>query len=267
MKTYAVTSGKGGVGKTNVSANLGIAFASLGQRTVIIDGDVGLANLDVILGQKAPLTLQNVLSGEVGLSQALCHGPGGIQFVAGGSGLEALVNLNGPQAERFLNEIAALELHTDILIFDTGAGIDNNVLTFLGAADETLVVVTPDPASLADGYATIKALLTRKPDSIIRIISNMVDDEAQGRAVFARLYSVTQQFLNRPLLFGGSIRYDGRAVNWIRKREPFFIADPQSPASRDIQTIATALCGMEPVSAREGFTARLRGLFAGLKAA
>lgn len=262
MKTLAVTSGKGGVGKTNLSANLAIQLAQRGERTVVFDADIGLANLDVVLGVKSIFTLQSVLTGERRLSQVVAVGPGGIRFVAGGSGIETLVNLTGPRADNFLSQLGELEESTDVLIFDTGAGIDGNVMTFLEAADEVLLVITPDPASITDGYATAKALLMRKPEATVRVILNMVDSEAQARAVFAKVYSIAQQFLGKRLEFGGFVRQDLRALHFIRQRTPFILGDPNTPASRDVANIAAALRG-EKVVQTQSLADRLRGLFSG----
>lgn len=267
MRTYAVTSGKGGVGKTNLSANIAMALAAKGQRVVVFDGDIGLANLDVILGCRAEFTLQHVLSGEKRLRDVVQQGPGGIRFIAGGSGIETLVNLNGPVGEAFLTELYELERTTDVLIFDTGAGIDENVMTFLSSADEVLLIATPDPASMTDGYATAKAILQRKPDTSVRVIMNMVEDESQGRTTFAKLTSISQQFLGISLKYAGSVRNDPRAVTLIRQRKPFFLTEPGLAASQDVAQIAKVLMG-EPLQIRPThqikFADRLRGLFGGL---
>jgi flagellar biosynthesis protein FlhG len=233
------------VGKTNTSCNLGIQFAKAGYRVLLFDADLGLANIDVVLGVRAEFTLQHVLSGEKTLRQIVQEGPGGVQFIAGGSGVEAMVNLSGPQLDRFLTELAELERQTDILIFDTGAGIDGTVMTFLQAADETLLIATPDPASITDAYATAKALWARRPDATIRVILNMVSDDAQAKAVFAKLRSIAEQFLNRTLLYGGHIRQDNRALEWIRKRKPYSYADPKLPPSQDVAAIAASLLGQD----------------------
>lgn len=261
MRTIAVTSGKGGVGKTNLSANIGIQLSKRARRVVIFDADLGLANLDVVLGTAAPFTLQHVLTGEKTLSQVVTDGPAGTRFIAGGSGIEALVNLSGPQLERFLSELAELERSTDILIFDTGAGLDGNVMTFLQAADETLLICTPDPASITDAYATAKALWTRRPDAVIRVILNMVLDDAHAKAVFVKLKSITEQFLGKSLLYGGHVRQDNRALECIRKRRPFSIADPSLPASQDVTAIAAALLGMDYEPARVSLVDKFRGMF------
>ncbi|HZH97464.1 MAG TPA: MinD/ParA family protein [Fimbriimonadaceae bacterium] len=266
MRTIAVTSGKGGVGKTNLSANLGIQLVARGMKTVIFDADLGLANLDVVLGVRAQYTLQHVLSGERQLKDLVTGGPGGVKFIAGGSGVEALVNLSGVQLDRFLTQMAEFERFTDILIFDTGAGIDGTVMTFLQAADEVLLVATPDPASMTDAYATAKALFVRKPDAVIRLVLNMVTDEAHAKAVFTKLQTIAQQFLGKNLIYGGHVRHDPKALQWIRKRQPFSFADPNLVASQDVKAIAASLLGREVHRANPALSTKLKSLFGfGLK--
>ncbi|MHB8636757.1 MAG: MinD/ParA family protein [Fimbriimonadaceae bacterium] len=269
MKVIAITSGKGGVGKTTVSANLAIALAGRDQRVTVFDADIGLANLDVMLGRPAKGTLQQVISGAKSLADVIEDGPGGIKFVGGGSGIETLINLTGRAGDAFLRDISDLERTTDFLIFDTGAGIDANVMAFLSAADEVFVVITPDPASLTDGYATAKAIITSDANVTVKILMNMVDDEAHAKAVFARLTSIAQQFLGVPFGYAGYIRVDAKAAKFVRQRKPWMLADPHLPASRDTDRIAAEMLGevvavhAEPLS----FSERLRGLFARDRAA
>ena len=269
MKVIAITSGKGGVGKTSLSANLAIALAGRDQRVTVFDADIGLANLDVMLGRPAKGTLQEVISGAKTIAEVIQDGPGGIKFVGGGSGIETMINLTGRAGDAFLREIAELEKSTDFLIFDTGAGIDANVMTFLTAASEVLVVVSPDPASLTDGYATAKAIITTDPNMTVKILMNMVDDEAQAKAVFARLTSISQQFVGVPLGFAGYVRVDPKAARCVRQRKPWVLVDPHFPASRDVDRIAAEILG--EVVAKEAevisFSERLRGIFARPRAA
>lgn len=241
MRTLAITSGKGGVGKTTLSTNLGIALRQLGQRVVLFDADLGLANLDVMLGVKPRHTLENVLSGEVPLASAVSEGPGGVRFIAGGSGIESLVNLDPRHLHLFLSELMNLEASTDLLIFDTGAGIDRTVMAFLQAADETILVVTPDPSSMLDAYATAKVLWSHSTSARVKIVPNSVRDEAEAKAIYAKLFSICKQFLNQGPDYGGFVRYDPRAAACVRKRVPFVVEDPQSPAARDVDGIAAAL--------------------------
>lgn len=261
MRTFAVTSGKGGVGKTNLSANLAIALAQRGLRTLVFDADLGLANLDVVLGTRAPHTLQDVIAGEKRLLEIATPGPGGIQFVAGGSGVQALVNLAPAQLDSFLCQLSELEECMDVLIFDTGAGIDNNTMTFLEAADDVLLISTPDPASITDAYATAKTLFARKPNAKVHVVLNMVSDETQARAVYAKLFSITQQFLEKSLTYAGMVRNDPHAVAWIRKRQPFLLAQPNLAASQDVARLAANLLGKQHTPSAESLVDRLRAVF------
>lgn len=266
MRTIAVTSGKGGVGKTNIAANLGILFSGRGKRTVVFDADLGLANLDVVMGVRAPFTLQHVVTGEKGLLEVVCEGPRGVRFIAGGSGVEDLLNLTGPQLEGFLMELEGLTKTTDILIFDTGAGLDDKVMTFLRAADETLLVTTPDPASVTDAYATAKLLFMVKPDAVVRVVMNMVIDEAHAHAVFAKLNAICRQFSGKSMFYAGHVRHDPQVGFYIRKRVPFYGAQPRLKASMDLANVASRLLGEEPEGEETGLAERLRALFGfGLK--
>jgi flagellar biosynthesis protein FlhG len=266
VKIFGVTSGKGGVGKTNLSANLAIQFALMGKRVLIFDADIGLANLDVILGCPTPWKLQHVLSREKTLSEIVQNGPGGIRFIAGGSGIESIVHLQGATGEQFLNELDALSSDYDVLIFDTGAGIDDNVLTFLSASDEIILIATPDPASMADAYATAKAMYITRPMAVVKVVVNMVDNEKQAKMVFHKLQSVISQFLGKDLLYLGHVRMDVDAMAWIRQRQPYSLADPKLKASQDVRQLAASLLNQTPVAAPEkaqerGLGERLRSLF------
>lgn len=261
MKTIAVTSGKGGVGKTSLSTNLGISLAQRGKRVVLFDADLGLANLDVMLGIKPNYTLEQVLSGQVRLVEALTSGPGGVKFIAGGSGVEALVNLDQRHLHLFLTQLGELEAQTDVLIFDTGAGIDSSVMTFLQAADEVLLVATPDPSSMVDAYATAKVLWTHSPQAKVRVVVNMAADEAEARAVYAKLYSIAKQFLDKAPTPGGFMRMDARAAACVRQRKPFVLENPSGMASRDVQAIAGSLLGLPSAAQPSTLADRFRGLF------
>ncbi len=238
MRIISVTSGKGGVGKTNLSANLGISLAQFGYRTVIFDADLGLANLDVVLGTSAEYSLHHALDGNLCLAEVIANGPGGVRFVSGGSGISKLLNVSRKRLQNFLLEIAQLEDSTDVLIFDTGAGVDQRVLTFLRAADEVVLVVTPDPASVTDAYATMKVLLRNQKDANIHVLMNQVESERQGEAIYRKLNEIASHFLEANLTYLGSVRQDAEIAQWIRLRQPFVLADPRLRASRDVIDIA-----------------------------
>jgi flagellar biosynthesis protein FlhG len=261
VRSIAVTSGKGGVGKTNISANLAISLSKQRKRVVVFDADIGLANLDVVLGCKADGTLQDVVSGEKLLKEVMHPGPGGIRFIPGGSGVDTLFTLNEAQRDRFLGELAGLESDADFLIFDTGAGIDGNVMTFLTAADEVFIVVTPDPASLTDGYATAKALFKSKPEARVSLVINMVVSEGEARQVYGHLAAIAERFLSAKLLFAGYVRMDPGAVAFIRKRVPFTIGNPHLPASADVARIALTVLGHRFDQSESGLIDRLKSAF------
>ncbi|MEI6513185.1 MAG: MinD/ParA family protein [bacterium] len=241
MRCFAVTSGKGGVGKTNFSINLAISLASLGHKVVVFDADLGLANVDIILGTHAKHTLQDVLGGPLSIEEILTPGPGGINFIAGGSAVGKLTSISRKRLQEFLAGLAQLEASTDYLIFDTGAGIDTKVMTFLRAADEVLLVTTPDPASITDAYATAKTLFRVQRNAIIRVVMNMVSSEEQAMMLFSNLQGVCQQFLHGHLSYCGCVHNDAKVSASVRQRKPFYLASPECKASVDISQIADKL--------------------------
>jgi flagellar biosynthesis protein FlhG len=238
MRVIAVTSGKGGVGKTNLSASLGIALSQSGHRVVLFDADLGLANLDVVLGVSAEYSLHHALDGNMCLAEAIANGPGGVRFLSGGAGIAKLINISRKRLQSFLLELVQLENSTDVLIFDTGAGVDQRVLTFLKASDEVILVVTPDPASVTDAYATIKVLLRNDPGANIQVLMNQVASEKQGEALFEKLNHIAGHFLNASLSYLGCVRDDDDIVPYVRQRQPFIIGDPNLRASRDVRKVA-----------------------------
>lgn len=262
MRVIAVTSGKGGVGKTNISANIGIALAQFGYRVVLFDADLGLANLDVVLGTSAEYSLHHALDGNLCLAEVIANGPGGLRFVSGGSGVSKLINISRKRLQNFLLELAQLEESTDVLVFDTGAGVDQRVLTFLKAANEVIVVVTPDPASITDAYATIKVLLRNQKDANVQVLMNQVESERQGEVIYRKLNDIASQFLEANLSYLGCVRHDLEIVPWIRLRQPFVLADPRLKASRDVVDIAKAIGNRAKLfGSEEGLVLRLESAF------
>jgi len=261
VRTIAITSGKGGVGKTNLSANLALAMVQAKQRVVAFDADIGLANLDVVLGCKVTSTLQEVVGGRKSLREVMHAGPLGLMFIPGGSGLESLFTLSEQQSDRLIQEFGRLANDFDALLIDTGAGLSDNVLGFLRASDEVLIVVTPDPSSLTDGYATAKALFHDRLSIPVSLVVNMVDTEAEAFRVYNHLNSVIQRFLAQKLGYAGFVRYDPIALGNIRKRVPFITGNPNSPASVDVTNIAHRLLGTTPPDVQGDWLSRLRGLF------
>jgi flagellar biosynthesis protein FlhG len=262
MRTIAITSGKGGVGKSTVSANLAIALGGLGRRVVLFDADLGLANLDLLLGVTPRHTLRHAVREGCPLLACLTPCPNGVRLVPGGSGVAELIDLPDAQLDSFLRQLIALEGDCDDLIFDTGAGIQRSVMRFLIAADEVLLVCTPDPASVMDAYATAKTLFSTRPEARIRVIVNQAEDEEHARAIFARLREIVARFLDRTIWYAGALRRDPCAIDAARRRIPLVIAFPRSRAADDLHAIARGLSlSPEAMGRTDGLLDRMRLAF------
>lgn len=263
-RVMVVASGKGGVGKTNIAVNLGIALAQRGSKVAILDADMGLANVDIVLGLNPRYNLSHVINGERTLMEVMTRGPSGLGIIAGGSGVAELADIGQRQLERFVASLEELDEALDILLIDTGAGISRTVLSFALASDEALVVATPDPTSLADAYGLIKLLAIRNPQAQLRIVVNMCENEESGKEVFDKLNGVAMRFLSRKLDYAGSIPRDIMVQKAVQEFQPFYIAYPRCKATIAIGRMAEGLLGDELGSnarqAREGLTG-ITGLF------
>lgn len=241
MKTIAVTSGKGGVGKTSLSVNMGVALANMGYRAVIFDADLALANVEVMLGARAEHTLQHVIAEEKTLSEIVQRSAGGLGFIAGGSGVPMLMRAGPKRLNLFFEQVAGLKETTDVLLFDTSAGLENRVLAFIKQADEVLLVTTPEPASVTDSYATIKTIFRQKPNAVINIVVNMASSESEAREVFDVLQRITKDFIKKEIQYVGLVRKDEEVGNHARLRKPFALNTKESPAKTDVTQLASRL--------------------------
>jgi flagellar biosynthesis protein FlhG len=241
-RVISVTSGKGGVGKTNVVANLAVALARLGQRVLVLDADLGLANLDVLLGLSPRWNIRHVLTGEKRLDEVIVDGPGGIKVLPASSGVQELTQLGEEQKLLLLSELDGLEPDCDLLLIDTGAGISPNVTYFNLAALERIVVVTPEPTSITDAYALIKVMATRHATRSFKLLVNQVKGEAEARGVFAKLVRVVDRFIGQVSLEClGWVPTDGCLPKAVQRQQAVVELYPECPASRGFGRVAEAI--------------------------
>lgn len=240
-RVIAVTSGKGGVGKTSTSVNLAIALSARGKRVVLLDADLGLANVEVLLGINSLYNLQHVIDGERTMRQILVRGPGGIGVVPGTSGLAKLADLGPAARQNIITGLTTLQNQADFIIIDTMAGIGQNAVSFAVAADEVILVSTPEPSSIVDGYAMLKTIFARRNDAIIRLVANMVLNQKQASAVSSKLTGVSQQYLGRTISYLGFIPRDPHVSQAVMQSTPFSIRFPHAPATKCVQDIAKRL--------------------------
>jgi flagellar biosynthesis protein FlhG len=246
-KVLAVTSGKGGVGKTFVSANLAAALAKRGHRVLVLDADLGLANLDVVLNLYPKVTLHDVFTGKAKLEEAIVRAPGGFSVLLAGSGMVEYSRLTSEVRDDFLRIMSGLIPHYDIIILDTGAGISDVVLFAVSLASEVLVVATPEPTSLTDAYATIKVLAGQQKRHSIRMVINQTARLGDGRAITTQLQQVLDRFVKsepeRPLrlIHMGDIPADPSVRQAVMRRQLLLQSTPGSPAAMAISQLATKL--------------------------
>lgn len=240
-RVVAVTSGKGGVGKTNLAVNLSLALTNMQQRVVLLDADLGMANADLVLGVYPKYSLNDVYQGTKTIHEIIIEGPQGLRLIAGSSGNYDIANMGEKEIERLINSISFLEKHHDFFMIDTGAGVSRSVLDFLVATDEILVVVTSEPTSIADAYGLIKALNKRDAGKSISIVANMVRSPKDGELVWNGINSVVKRFLGVEVGYAGYVLYDEKVRKSVRDQEPFYISYPNSSIARSLDQIAKYL--------------------------
>lgn len=242
-RVLTITSGKGGVGKTSLAVNLAISLARLGLRVGILDADLGLANVDIVLGLSPRYNLMHVVNGQKRLNEIVLPGPEGILVYAGGAGVFELANLSQWRLERFVREIATLDATLDYLIVDTGAGISRNVMSFVLACDEVILVTTPELTAITDAYGVIKLIAAQQVETKIRVVVNMARSEAEAEKVLRSLNLVVNQFVPGRLALEmlGYIPADAAVTMAIREQEPLILSHPGSKAATQIESIARRL--------------------------
>ena len=243
-RVVAVTSGKGGVGKTNLSINLAIALARHGKRVLLMDADLGLANIDVCLGIIPRFNLSHVLSGERELDEIIIEGPEGVRIIPSGSGgVRELAYIGEEARTRFVHDLGQLEGSADILLVDTGAGMSRNTVSFVLAAQEVVVITTPEPTSLMDAYGIIKVATREKPEQKMKLVVNMVRDLRDAREASNKIIILAKKFLGREIENLGYILHDRNMPRAVREQRALLVSYPTSNAASCINNIATKLVG------------------------
>ena len=248
-RIIAITSGKGGVGKSNTAVNLAIAFRKMDKRVIIFDADLGLANVEVMFGTVPKYSLKDYVYGEMELSEIITKGPMDIGFISGGSGMLSLNNLNDDQRQGLVYGLSNLSGMCDVMLIDTGAGISDSVLDFVLAAPEVLLVTTPEPSSITDAYSLVKAVFNKRKTTgekqTMSIVANKVMSEAEGNAVYTKLSSVVERFLGGHIDYMGYIPQDPLLEDAVRAQKIVSLASPTSRSARAYFEIASKLMGSE----------------------
>ena len=249
-RIIAISSGKGGVGKTNVSINLAIAYAQLGKKVIVLDADLGLANVNVVLGVIPKYNLYHIIRKQKTLREIILDTPYGIQIVAGASGFSKIANLTDEERESFISELSELS-SADIIIIDTSAGVSNNVLDFIAAADDAIIVTTPEPTAITDAYGIIKIIATEIDNMNLglKLVVNRVRSVTEGKKVSERVINIAGQFLNLKVDYLGYVYDDPVVQQSVLRQKPFIISDPNSKAAICVKHLVGRL---EKIEFKEG---------------
>ncbi len=239
VRVISVTSGKGGVGKTNITANLAIALARLGRQVLIWDADLGLANIDILLGLNSRYNINHLLNGDKTLEEIIIEGPEGVKIMPASSGIQEMAALSEGQKVRLLNEFDHYNLDLDFLLIDTGAGVSSNVMYFNMAAQECIIVVTPEPTSITDAYALIKIMTTKYNEKSFKILMNLVSSAEEAKAIFTLLASVADKHLDSISLdYLGYIPRDEYIPESIKKQRALLDLYPSAESSKFFKDLA-----------------------------
>lgn len=252
LRVIGITSGKGGVGKTTVAVNLGLQAARLGKRVLIVDGDLGLANVEILLGHVPEKNMAHLLEGSATIDEVLAEGPWGLRFLPGGSGLHRLAELDESQKMKLLAALDPLEDRFDLVILDSPAGIGGNALFFVGSCQEAILVVTPEPTSLTDAYVALKGLNEQRGIRSFHVVVSQSPNDATARQIFERLGRLSDRFLDATLHYLGPIPKDEHVHRAIMAQKPLATLHPLSPASRALEGITAHLLETPPPTTLDG---------------
>jgi flagellar biosynthesis protein FlhG len=252
-RMIAITSGKGGVGKTNIVANLGYALSKLGKSTLILDADLGLGNLDVLLGVTSKYNLSHVITGKKKMKEIIIDGPGDMKIIPAASGIQELTQLSPQQKIKIINELNVLSNSNDILLIDTAAGISSNVTYFNTRAHEIIVVVSPDPTSITDAYALMKVLSVKYSEKHFNLVVNLAGNIQEANEIYRQLKLVTDRFLDIGLNLLGYVLFDEKVTKCVRRQKIISEQFPETRASRCIAALARKICDMSPLQPQNKF--------------
>jgi flagellar biosynthesis protein FlhG len=252
VRVIAITSGKGGVGKTNIATNLAYHLSQMNRKTLVLDADMGLANIDVILGIAPKHNLYHVLRGEKALGDVIVDGPGGMKILPATSGIQEMADLSRGEKLALLDELDGLGTELDFMLIDTAAGIAGNVIYFNVAAREIIVVVSPEPTSITDAYALIKILYSNYGEKRFMLLVNMVRNSNEAREVFLKVSNATSHFLNLSIEYLGYVFDDAKVTEAVRRQKALAEIYPDSRASKCLQSIARKLCRLQPEFSESG---------------
>jgi flagellar biosynthesis protein FlhG len=251
-RVYSITSGKGGVGKTAVTANIAVSLAKLGKKVLILDADLGLANIDVVFGLAPKYNLNHFFSGEQELSSILVEGPSGVKILPAGSGVQNFTRLDSQQKQKLLDSLDLMHNDFDFVLIDTEAGISENVTYFNTAAQEILVVTTPDPTAITDAYALMKLLSTQYHEKRFNLVVNMIQSDEEALDVYRKLTMVSNRYLDISIEFLGSIPADRQMIDAIRKQKVIVELYPASRITSAFNQLAGTLCSEQTPSQPKG---------------
>ena len=246
MRVIAITSGKGGVGKTNIVANLGFALSQLEKKVLILDADLGLGNIDVLLGIAPKYNLSHVFMGIKTIQEIMVEGPGNVKILPASSGIQELAHLTKDQKLRILEELDSLSESTDVLLIDTAAGISSNVMYFNVSAQEIMVVVTPEPTSITDAYALMKVLSLKYSENKFKLVVNLAADSAEAQKVYRQLSLVADRFLDISIEYFGYILFDKSVSKGVMRQKVVSDIYPDAQASRCFADLAKRISVSPP---------------------
>lgn len=267
-RVITVTSGKGGVGKSNVAINLAVQFRTAGKRVLIFDADFGLANIEVMFGAIPKHSLADLIYQGASIKDVITWGPMGIGFISGGSGIAGMGNLSRDHLDYLVRNLSELDTLADVIIIDTAAGISEAVMEFLVASQEILLVTTPEPTSITDSYSLLKALNLNqkfsKGETKVKVITNKVESTEEGRQLYSKLSAVVNRYLKLDMEFLGVVPYDNALVKAVMQQSPVSISNPQTKAAKAFMDIANTLMNIPHAETiyrkgMSGFFARILG--------